>query len=71
MYRNLFELDYEYTFMLVGFTEKSEVFDDYVEFYRVFGTKNWVDYDGTVYATLTAKDPGLAFDAFQKLCENK
>lgn len=71
VYQNLFALDYEYIFLVVGFTERSEIFDDYVQSYRVYGKKKWVDYNGNVYATLSAQDAGLTFEAFQNLCEHK
>ena len=71
VYQELFDLDYEYVFMVVGFTEQNENFDNYVQFYRVFGKKDWGDYDGKVYAILSAQDAGLTFEAFQDLCENK
>lgn len=71
VYQELFALDYEYIFLAVGFTEQNKVFDDYVQSYRVYGKKNWEDYGGTVYATLSAKDQGLTLDAFKNLCEAK
>ena len=69
IYKELFALNYEYTFFVAGFTEKNEVFDDYTNAYRVFGGKTWKDYSGKVYATLTAKESNLTFTAFKKLCE--
>lgn len=71
VYRELFALDYEHIFLIAGFTEQSDVFDNYIRSYRVFGKKKWVDYDGNVYATLTAQDAGLTSEAFQNLCECK
>ena len=71
VYQELFALDYDYIFLAIGFTEQSEDFDKYVQFYRVFGKKNWADYNGNVYATLSAQDAGLTFEAFQNLCERK
>lgn len=69
VYQQLFELDYEHRFLIVGFTEESEDFSNYVQAYRVYGKKKWVDFEDTVYATLSAKDAGLTFAAFQDLCE--
>lgn len=71
VYQELFTLDYEYVFLVAGFTEQSADFDNFVQSYRVFGKKKWVDYGGNVYATLTAQDAGLTFEAFQNLCERK
>lgn len=71
VYCELIALDYDNVFLIAGFTESNEAFDDYVNFYRVFGKKRWEDYGGVVYATLTAKNGGLSFDDFQKLCESK
>lgn len=71
VYQDLYNLDYEYIFLAASFTEQNENFDNYVQFYRVFGKKKWVDYDGKVYATLSAQDAGLTFEEFQNLCERK
>lgn len=70
-YNELFALDYEHIFMIVGFTESREAFDKYVQSYRVYGKKKWEDLGGKVYATLTAQNAGLTFEAFQNLCEYK
>ena len=71
VYQELFSLDYEYIFLVAAFTEHSENFDNYVQSYRVFGKKNWEDYEGEIYATLSVKEAGLTFDAFENLCIHK
>lgn len=71
VYQDLFALDYEYIFLVASFTEQNECFDNYVNYYRVFGKKDWADYDGKVYTTLSAQDAGLTFEAFKNLCEYK
>lgn len=68
IYEELFALKYEYIFLVAGFTEQSGEFDNYVRSYRVYGKKDWKDYNGKVYATLSAETAGLTFEAFQQLC---
>jgi len=70
VYKNLFTLDYENVFLVVAFTEENKNFDDYVQYYRVLGKKDWVDYNGKVYATLSVTEADLTFNAFQNLCNS-
>lgn len=63
VYQSLQELDYEKKYLLVGFTEQSTKFTDFVNFYRVYGVKKWSDY-GWTYAKMSVKEAGLSYEEF-------
>lgn len=69
VYEDLSQIDSKYTFMIVGFTEESEIFTKYVTNYAHYGKKGWKDYSGKVYATLEISERGLSYSDFINNCK--
>lgn len=65
IYNQLFSLEYENIFMIIGFTEENPIFDNYVKYYRIYGVKDWQDYDGKVYATMDINETNLTYEQFK------